>query len=166
MVYTAVTHDGEPAVLTPDAAPEAPGDVAFPPVLVGVVVVVAIAAFASAVCYVAQATAEVIDRKLTNDALTARLVQTQAQALGLVNDHTERQRKEARPIPGIRWSSRCSIRCSRPSTRSRRVRTSPCPTPFRRCGRRGPQGGKKLAEVGTDLGVFAALLGGVYVLTR
>jgi hypothetical protein len=166
VVYTAVTRDGEPAVLTPEAAPEAPGDVAFPPLLVGVVVVVAIAAFASAVCYVAQAAAEVIDRKLTSDALTTRLVQTQANALGLVNDHTERQRKEARTIP---WDPvELKVLDSLLDTQQQiAARTGkPLPNPFQGAVDGARKVGKKLADVGTDLGVFAALLGGAYVLTR
>lgn len=166
VVYTAVTHDGEPAVLTPPSTPETPGDVAFPPLLVGVVVVVAIAAFASAVCYVAQAAAEVIDRKLTNDALTERLVQTQAHALGLVNDHTERQRKEGRPIP---WDPvELKVLDSLLETQQRiAARTGkPLPNPFEGAVEGARKVGRKLAEVGTGLGAFALLLGGAYVLTR
>jgi hypothetical protein len=166
VVYTAVTHDGEPAVLTPPSTPETPGDVAFPPLLVGVVVVVAIAAFASAVCYVAQAAAEVIDRKLTNDALTERLVQTQAHALGLVNDHTERQRKEGRPIP---WDPvELKVLDSLLETQQRiAARTGkPLPNPFEGAVEGARKVGRKLADVGTGLGAFALLLGGAYVLTR
>ena len=166
VVYTAVTHDGEPAVLTPDATPEAPGDVAFPPVLVGVVVVVAIAAFGFAICYVAQAAAEVIDRKLTSDALTTRLVQTQAQALGLINDHTERQRKEGRPIPWdpVEFKVLDSLLETQQQIAARTDK--PLPNPFQGAVEGARTVGRKLADVGTDLGVFAALLGGAYVLTR
>ena len=166
VVYTAVTRDGEPAVLTPASPPEAPGDVAFPPLLVGVVVVVAIAAFASAVCYVAQAAAEVIDRKLTHDALTERLVQTQAHALGLVNDHTERQRKEARPIP---WDPvELKVLDSLLETQQQiAARTgAPLPNPFEGAVEGARKAGRKLAEVGMDLGVVAAVAGGAYLLTR
>ncbi len=166
VVYTAVTHDGEPAVLTPPSTPETPGDVAFPPLLVGVVVVVAIAALASAVCYVAQAAAEVIDRKLTNDALTERLVQTQAHALGLVNDHTERQRKEGRPIP---WDPvELKVLDSLLETQQQiAARTGkPLPNPFEGAVEGARKVGRKLAEVGTGLGVFAMVAGGAYLLTR
>jgi hypothetical protein len=166
VVYTAVTHDGEPAELTPEATPETPGDVAFPPLLVGVVIVVAIGAFASAVCYIAQAAAEVIDRKLTNDALTERLVQTQAHALGLVNDHTERQRKEARPIP---WDPvELKVLDSLLETQQQiAARTGkPLPNPFEGAVEGARKAGKKLAEVGLDLTTFAVVLGGAYVLTR
>lgn len=166
VVYTAVTHDGEPAVLTTHEPKEAPSDVAFPPVLVGVIIIVAIAAFASAVCYVAQAAAEVIDRKLTEDELTARLVQTQAQALGLVNDHTERQRKEARPIP---WDPvELKVLDSLLETQLQIAgRTGmPLPNPFTGAVEGARKAGRKLAEVGTDLGIFAAVAGGAYLLTR
>jgi hypothetical protein len=166
VIYTAVTRDGEPAVLTHDAAAEAPGDVAFPPLLLGVIVVVAIAAFASAICYVAQAAAEVIDRKLTEDALTTRLVQTQANALGLINDHTERQRKEARPIP---WDPvELKVLDSLLDTQHQiAARTGkPLPNPFLGAVDGARAAGRKLASLGTDLGLVAALAGGAYVLTR
>jgi len=101
MVYTAVTHDGAPPVLTEGGALSVIGDEAgfLPQLLLGAVVVVAIAAFAGALCYAAQAGAEVIDRKLTEDALTQRLLGTQAQALALLQDHTERERAAGRAIP-------------------------------------------------------------------
>jgi hypothetical protein len=166
VVYTAVTHDGEPAVLTPASKPEAPSDVAFPPLLLGVIVVVAIAAYASAICYVAQAAAEVIDRKLTNDALTARLVQSQAHALGLVNDHTERQRAAGRPLP---WDPvELKVLDSLLETQQQIAgRTgTPLPNPFVGAVDGARAAGRKLAEVGTGLGLFAVLAGGAYVLTR
>jgi hypothetical protein len=170
VVYTAVTHEGEPAVLTPEPKPalkpEPPGDVAFPPLLVGVIVVVAIAACASAVCYVAQAAAEVIDRKLTEDALTTRLVQTQAQALGLVNDHTERQRAANRSIP---WDpAELKVLDSLFATQQQiaeRTRT-PLPNPFVGAVEAAREAGKKLAETGTGLGVGAMVALGAYLVTR
>ena len=167
VVYTAVTHDGDPAVLTPDPTPkEAPGDVAFPPLLLGIIVVVAIVACAGAVCYVAQAAAEVIDRKLMSDALTARLVLTQAQAVGMVNDHTERQRAANRPLP---WDPvELKVLDSLLETQKQIAgRTgTPLPNPFEGAVEGARSVGKKLADMGTNLGVVAAFVGGAYVLTR
>ena len=166
VVYTALTHDGEPAVLTPASTPEAPGDVAFPPLLLGVIVVVAISACAGAVCYVAQAAAEVIDRKLTSDALTERLVQTQAHALGLVNDHTERQRKEGRPIP---WDPvELKVLDSLLETQQQIAgRTgTPLPNPFVGAVDAAREAGRKLADVGMNLGLVAMVAGGAYLLMR
>jgi hypothetical protein len=167
VVSTAVTHDGEPAVLTPDPTlKEAPSDVAFPPLLVGVIVVVAIVACASAICYVAQAAAEIIDRKLTSDALTARLVLTQAHAVGIVNDHTERQRAANRSLP---WDPvELQVLDSLLETQKQIAgRTSaPLPNPFEGAVEGARSVGKKIADVGTNLGVIAAIAGGAYVLTR
>lgn len=166
-IYTAVTHDGDPAVLAPDPTPkEAPGDVAFPPLLLGIIVVVAVVACASAVCYVAQAAAEVIDRKLTNDALTERLVQTQAHALGMVNDHAERQRAAGQPLA---WDPvDLKVLDSLLATQQQiAARTgTPLPNPFEGAVEGARAAGRKLAEVGTGLGMFAAVVGGAYVLLR
>jgi hypothetical protein len=173
VIYTAVTHDGDPAVLAPEPTHEAPVDVAFPPLLLGVIVVVAIVACAGAVCYVAQAAAEVIDRKLTNDALTERLVKTQAHALGMVNDHAERQRAAGKPLP---WDPvELKVLDSLLATQQQiAARTgTPLPNPFegavegaRAAGRKLAEVGTGLAEAGAGLGVFAAVVGGAYVLLK
>jgi hypothetical protein len=167
VIYTAVTRDGEPAVLTPDPTPkEASADVAFPPLLLGIIIVVAVVACAGAVCYVAQAAAEVIDRKLTDDALTARLVLTQAQAVGMVNDHTERQRAANRPVP---WDPvELKVLDSLLETQKQIAgRTgTPLPNPFEGAVEGARSVGKKIADVGTNLGVVAAFVGGAYVLMR
>jgi hypothetical protein len=166
VVYTAVTHDGDPAVLTPESKQETPSDVAFPPLLLGVIVVVAIAAYASAICYVAQAAAEVIDRKLTSDALTERLVQTQAKALGLVNDHTERQRLANRSIPWdpVELMVLDSLLDAQQQIAART--NKPMPNPFTGAVDGARAAGKQLASMGMDLGFMAALAGGAYVLMK
>ena len=166
MVYTAVTHDGDPPVLTQAPADKASGEAGFPPLLVGAIIVVAIVACASAICYVAQAAAEVIDRKLTNDALTARLVGTQARALGMVNDHTERQRAAGRPIP---WDPvDLKVLDSLLDTQQQIAgRTGqPLPNPFEGAVEGARDAGKKLAGIGLDFGIVAAVVGGAYLLTR
>jgi hypothetical protein len=166
VVYTAVTHDGDPAVLAPEPKQETPSDVAFPPLLLGVIVVVAIAAYASAICYVAQAAAEVIDRKLTSDALTERLVQTQAKALGLVNDHTERQRAANRPLPWdpVELKVLDSLLDTQQQIAARTGKS--LPNPFAGAVDGARAAGKQLASMGMDLGFMAALAGGAYVLMK
>jgi hypothetical protein len=131
-----------------------------------VIVVVAIAAYASAICYVAQAAAEVIDRKLTSDALTERLVQTHAKALGLVNDHTERQRAANRPIPWdpVELKVLDSLLDAQQQIAARTGK--PLPNPFTGAVDGARAAGKQLASMGMDLGFVAALAGGAYVLTR
>ena len=170
MVYTAVTRDGEPAVLTPAATsvvkPADRGDVAFPPLIAAAIAIVAIAACAGAVCYVGQMASEVIDRKLTEDAETARLVQTQATALGLVNDHAERQRFEHRDIP---WDpNEQKVLDSLLATQQRIAgRTGqPLPNPFTGAVDGAREAGKKFGEIGFDLGLVAMLAGGVYLATK
>ena len=167
IVSTAVTRDGDPAVLTPEpTTKDAPTDVAFPPILLGVIIVVAIAAYASAICYVGQTAAEIIDRKLTDDALTERLVKTQAQAVGLVNDHTERQRAANRPLAWdpVELKVLDSLLATQQQIAARTGK--PLPNPFTGAVEGAREVGKKIAEVGMDLGFVAALAGGAYVLMK
>jgi hypothetical protein len=96
------TKDGEPAVLKADGPSRtiaASGDTGFPQLLVGVVVVTAIVAAAVAACWWAQADAKVHDAKLNQDALTARMMETQARAVGMVSDHLGREQAVGHPIP-------------------------------------------------------------------
>ncbi len=94
-VYDAVTHDGDPAELKQSAyrtIGSAVGNAseagAIPLLLVGTVLVVAAAAMALSACYMAQVSANVNDRKLTEDAFTQRMLTTQARAIMMVSEHT------------------------------------------------------------------------------
>ena len=100
-VWDASTTAGDPAVIN-QAGPSVTigeGEAGFPPLLVGAVVLIAASAWTFAACYCGQAAAEVVDKKLTADALTARMLQTQASAIDLVTAHTQRERDERRAIP-------------------------------------------------------------------
>ena len=98
VAQTATTLDGQPAVLSP---PEmAFGDeTGLAPLLLGAVLVVAVIGFTVALCYNGQATAAVIDHKLTEDALTARMLASQGAALTLVDNHSQREIQTGHPIP-------------------------------------------------------------------
>jgi hypothetical protein len=98
VALTAITTDGEPAGLSP---PEMTfGDeTGFGQILAGAVIVVAVIGFTVALCYNGQALASVIDRKLTEDALTARMMASQGAALTLVDNHTQREIQAGHPIP-------------------------------------------------------------------
>jgi hypothetical protein len=88
LVQTASTLDGQPAVVSPPSR-----ETGFlPPLILGAVILVAAVAFCGAICFVAQKVAAVQDRKLGEDALTARMMATQARAVALVDDHHERER--------------------------------------------------------------------------
>lgn len=99
VVRTATTLDGQPAVLgPPDASFGETG--ALPAMLLGAVLVVAVVGFAVALCYNGQAIAGVVDNYLTNDALTKRMMASQAAALQLVDNHSQREiAAGGRPIP-------------------------------------------------------------------
>ena len=75
------------------------GETGFPPLLLGAVLVVAVVGFTVALCYNGQATAAAIDHKLTEDALTARMMVTQGSALKLIESHSQREIEAKRPIP-------------------------------------------------------------------
>jgi hypothetical protein len=167
VIYDATTRDGEPASLTPASGQTVDAnDVAFPPLLVGAIVVVAITAFAAAACYCGQASAEVIDRKLADDALTVRMMATQGQAVALVDAHSERERAAGHPIS---WTAEelkllDSLLETQHSIAARSH--TPLPNPFPGAVAAGADVGRRLADTGIGLGVAAALVAGAYVLTR
>jgi hypothetical protein len=101
-VYDATTHAGDPAAINEAGPSRTIGegeDTALAPILVGVVIVAAAIGLTLAACYVAQCSAEVVDRKLTRDAETARMVQLQASAIEIVTAHTAREIADKRTIP-------------------------------------------------------------------
>ena len=145
ILQTVTTLDGQRAVAAPPSL-----ETGFPPLLLGAVILVATVAFYGAICFVAQKVAAVEDRKQGEEALTARMMATQARAVALVDDHHERERAaddRCRTTRGRRsyWmpsrarsaTSRSgkghrfpipfrerSIRCARQSTRSARASRS------------------------------------------
>jgi hypothetical protein len=164
VLHSAVTRDGEPAQLASSLRRVPPDEAGFPPLLLAAVIVVAIAACTAAVCYVGQASAEVIDRKLTQDALTARMIATQARAVALVDNHSESERTAGHAIP---WSPHeIQVLDALLGTQQQIAARTPSrlPNPF--------QGAvEKVGEVGTQavttgLGLIAVVAGGAYVLTR
>jgi hypothetical protein len=170
VVHAAVTRDGEPARLASALDPMRRGEAGLPPLLLAAVVVVAVAAYTAAICYVGQAAAEVVDRKLTQDALTARMVATQARAVALVDNHSERERVAGHAIP---WSPQEMqvLDALLGTQRDVAARThSPLPNPFvgavEKAGDVAGDVGKKAATAAVGLGVIAAVVGGAYLLTR
>jgi hypothetical protein len=167
VIHIATTHDGEPAALLEAGNGQTVGNEAgFPPLLVGVVVIVAISAFAAAACYCAQAAAEVSDRKLTEDALTARMMITQGRAVAIVDAHSERERAAGHPIP---WTPEELKVLDKLLETQQSIATrshSPLPNPFPGAVAVGADAGRRLADTGIGLGVVAAIAAGAYVLTR
>jgi hypothetical protein len=103
MVYSAETREGDPAALDtkgPSAETGGGTDTGLAPILVGVAIVATTGVLGIAICYCGQLAAEVVDRKLADDALTARMVMTQASASDLVMAHTAREQAAGgAPIP-------------------------------------------------------------------
>jgi len=167
VLYDATTHDGDPAKV--DAmrshAFDA-GEAGLPPLLIGAVIVIAIAAFSAAACYCGQAAAEVVDRKLTEDTLTARMMVTQGRAIALVDEHTARERAAGHPIP---WSPQESRLLESLLETQKRIATrshTALPNPFPGAVEAGAEVGRRIADTGIGLGVFALIAAGAYVLTR
>jgi hypothetical protein len=167
VIYDATTRDGEPAVLNQANLPGfASNEAALPPLLIGVIVVVAATAFTAAACYCGQAAAEVVDRKFTEDALTARMMITQARAVAVVDTHSDRERAAGQPIP---WSPEESKLLDSLLETQRLIATrshTALPNPFPGAVAAGADAGRRLADTGLGLGVVAAVAAGAYVLTR
>jgi hypothetical protein len=96
-VFSCTTQDGEPAVLQQPSLTDT--DTGFPPLLLAGIVVVGIAAATIATVYIAQMALDVIDRKLTRDADTQRMVAAQQQAVKMADDHAQRERSAGKVIP-------------------------------------------------------------------
>lgn len=165
-IYSATTRDGEPAQLSTGLDALSRGEAGFPPALLAAVIIVAIAGCSAAVCYVGQVSSEVADRKLTQDALTARMVATQARAVAVVDSHSERERVAGRTIP---WSPQeLQVLDGLLDTQKQiAARTaSPLPNPFVGAVEKAGEASKSAAEAAAGLGVVAAVAAGAYLLTR
>jgi hypothetical protein len=99
VVHTATTLDGQPAVLSSPEMTFTEGETGLVPLLIGAVLIVAVIGASVALCYNGQAGAEILDRKLTRDDLTARMLATQGMALQLVDHHSEREVQAKAVIP-------------------------------------------------------------------
>jgi hypothetical protein len=96
-VFSCTTKDGEPAVLQEPKREDV--DVGFPPLLLAGIVVIGIAAATIATIYVSQMALDVIDRKLTRDADTQRMVGAQQQAVKMADDHRQREQAANKVLP-------------------------------------------------------------------
>jgi hypothetical protein len=172
VIYNATTHEGEPPVLDQSGPEQAIGadkqgeTGALPALAVGALLVAAVAGLTFAACYCGQAAAEVIDRKLTADALTARMVQTQAKAIELVTAHTARERAEKRTIPYSAEEKQVLEALLGTQHAVAKQTGSPLPNPFAGATRSMERVADK-AGLGIGLGAAAAaVVAGVYLATR
>ena len=166
IVYTATTRDGAPAQLMKPVDPLPNGEAGFPPLLLAAVLIVAVAAWSAAVCYVGQAAAEVIDRKLTQDALTTRMLSTQARAVAVVDAHSERERVAGHPLP---WSPQelqllDGLLATQKEIAART--NSPLPNPFAGALEKAEHAVEGAVIGVAGLGMLAVIAGGAYLLTR
>ena len=165
-VLTATTRDGAPAQLATGLAPSPNSDAGFPPLLLAAVLIVAVVAYCVAACYVAQVAAEVIDRKLTQDALTTRMLSTQARAVAMVDQHSERERAAGHPLP---WSpEELKVLDTLLATQKEIAgRTnSPLPNPFAGALDKVEDAVTTAATTVAGFGTLAVLAGGAYVLMK
>jgi hypothetical protein len=172
-VYDAVTHDGDPAELKQGAyrtIGSAAGNTneagAIPLLLVGTVMVVATAAMALSACYMAQVSANVNDRKLTEDAFTQRMLTTQARAITVVSNHTEAERAAGHPIPYSPGELRLLDALLGTQRDLAQHTNTRLPDPFAGAVDSAKTAAERVVDIGTDVGLVAAAAGGLYLLTR
>jgi hypothetical protein len=96
-VFSCTTKDGEPAVLQQPSLADT--DTGLGPLLLAGIIVAGIAAATVATVYVAQMALDVVDRKLTRDADTQRMLAAQQQAVKMADDHAQRERVAGTVIP-------------------------------------------------------------------
>jgi hypothetical protein len=162
-VYSATTHDGDPAVLSEASTSF---DTAFPPLVLGAVLVVAALVHALAICFVAQKGAEVIDAKLANDARTDQMLATQAQAVALLDQHNERERAAGKPLPWAPNAQKLFDALTETQRDVARQTHSPLPDPFGGAVTKMGEVGGKLADSALGIGGIALGAGALYLLTR
>jgi hypothetical protein len=133
---------------------------------VGAVLVVAKATLALSACYMAQASAEVNDRKLTEDTLTQRMLITQAHAITMVSDHTAAERAAGRLMPYSSEELRVLDTLLRTQRDLAKRSRTPLPNPFAGAVDSASSASERIATIGMDLGIAAAAAGGLYLLTR
>jgi hypothetical protein len=167
LLHSAVTHEGEPPQFASSLNPKPFSDTALPPLLLAAVIVVAIAACSAAVCYVGQATAEVVDRKLTQDALTAQMVATQARAVALVDNHSERERDAGHAIPWLPQEMQVLDALLETQKQIAARTQSPLPNPFQGAvDKVGEVGASAATATLVGIEIICAFAGGAYLLTR
>ena len=161
IILTATTLDGQRAVASPPPSSET----GFPPLLLGAVMMVATVAFYGAICFVAQKIAAVEDRTQGDDALTARLMATQARAVALVDNHHERERATGRSLPYDEGETKLLDALTGAQRDLAQRQGTPFPDPFQ-----GAVDSVRTAvnKVGTGLEIGTVLALGVaaYVITR
>lgn len=89
-VFSCTTTDGGAAVLQQPSLADA--DTGLPPLLLAGIIVAGIAAATVATIHVAQMALDVVDRKLTREAETQRMVAAQQQAVKMADEHAQRER--------------------------------------------------------------------------
>jgi hypothetical protein len=173
-VYGAETEGGLPGRIDEKGPRGVVGEAqeagALPAVAVTVVLVVAVAALALAVCYCAEVAGQVVDRKLTEDAITERMMQSQARAIGMVSDHLERERQAGHTLP---WDpgEQATLDALNGVQRELAQRDhTPMPTPFAGAVSRGrkavERAGDEIGGIGTGLVIAGLVAGGAYLALR
>ncbi len=164
-LYSAQTTDGDAAVLQKDSS-ELNTEAGFPPLLLAAIAVVAIAAFTAASCWYAQTSAEVTDRKLTQDTLTARMMMSQIQAVAIVERHAEAERKAGKTLP---WDpgEMAVLQALLGTQREIAAKTnSPLSNPFPGAVDKLADAFKTGVQTAIGLGTLALVGGGLYLGSR
>jgi hypothetical protein len=165
--YACNTIDGLPPELVGPALrhEEESETGAWPVLLIGVVAVAGIAASAVAIIYCAQMAAAVIDRKLTEEARTQRLLATQTQAVAILNQHAERERAEGRLIPWSSQEQQVLDTLNGVQHEIARQTHEPLPNPFSGAGAL-ERGSERIMSTLGDIALFGAAAAGVYLMTK
>lgn len=96
-VFSCTTKDGDAAVLQEPKVDDV--DTGLAPLLLAGIIVAGIAAATVATVYISQMALDVIDRKLTRDTDTQRMVGAQQLAVKVADDHAQREHAAKEVIP-------------------------------------------------------------------
>jgi hypothetical protein len=126
---------------------------------------VAAVAFCGAICFVAQKVAAVQDRKLGEDALTARMMATQARAVALVDDHHERERLAGKTLAYDEGETKVLDALTGAQRDIAQRQGTPLPDPFQGAVDSARKAVDKVST-GLEIGTIVAMAVGAYVVTR
>ena len=111
-----------------------------------------------------------VDRKLTRDDLTARMMATQTRAVAMVDDHAERERAAGKPIPWTPQELQVLDGLLGVQRQIAARTEEPLPSPFKGSVERTRRTIDRVVDGAANalplLAVGAVVIGGGYLLTR
>jgi hypothetical protein len=166
VAQTATTLDGQPPVLSPPELAFGEDTSGGRDLLLGFVALVALTGFTVAACYNGQTIGEVIDRKLTEDALTKRMMAGSGGVIALLEEHSKREIAAGHALPFSSQEQSGLDAHNAAVTAIAKREQRDLPNPFMRAAAAANDAAKRAAEgFGGALGLGVLGLG-VYALTR